>query len=91
MKSEFQKVRAVICELADVLDADFSAFVVEEDKSHNFMVLGDKAKPAVIEEGRAPKQEAFLSPHHPFDDELSFNFYMRLPDYSAIIMSVEEV
>ena len=44
MKTEFSKVRAVICELADVLDADFPSYVVEEDKSHKFMVL-EKMQP----------------------------------------------
>ena len=41
MKQEFNKIRVVISELADVLDAEFPQYVVEEDKTHKFMILGN--------------------------------------------------
>jgi hypothetical protein len=33
MKQEFERIRAVIGELADVLDMEFPDYVIEEDKS----------------------------------------------------------
>lgn len=33
MKQEFVKIRSLVCEIADVLDADFPTFVIEEDKT----------------------------------------------------------
>ena len=39
MKGEFFKISSIINDLADVLDADFPQYVIEEDKSHKFMIL----------------------------------------------------
>jgi hypothetical protein len=33
MKQEFERIRAVIGELADVLDVEFPDYVIEEDKT----------------------------------------------------------
>lgn len=36
MKQDFEKLRAVIGDLADVLDEEFKNYVVEEDKTLQF-------------------------------------------------------
>lgn len=77
MKQEFNKIRVVISELADVLDAEFPQYVVEEDKTHKFMILGRKENVEAKEddqivelEEQLKKKQMERSPFHPFDDEL---------------------
>ncbi len=44
MKQEFTKIRAVIGDLADVLDAEFPTYLIEEDKSLRYkqMIISEK-------------------------------------------------
>lgn len=46
MKQEFERIRAVIGELADVLDMEFPDYVIEEDKSLQYkqMIIKNKDK-----------------------------------------------
>ena len=55
MKQEFERIRAVIGELADVLDMEFPDYVIEEDKSLQYkqMIIKNKDK-GQDEAGAAP-------------------------------------
>lgn len=112
MKQEFVKIRALVCELADVLDTEFPSFVVEEDKTLRYKQMVIVSSPDKNQDGiesGANQQEngqgqpldgvqQYLDRRHqqpkpkffPFDDELSFNFYRKLPDFSNIMLSAEE-
>lgn len=90
MKLEFEKIRAVIGELADVLDEEFPKYVIEEDKTLKYkqMIISkqDKKEDVVVQEDELKQR----SKYHPFDDELQFKFYVNLPDYKKHVISQEE-
>lgn len=111
MKQEFVKIRALVCEIADVLDAEFPAFVIEEDKTLRYKQMVISTSPEKNQgEGLDPQRAGasnqfavqpinqYLDRRHqnpkprffPFDDELSFNFYRELPDYSHLVLSADE-
>ena len=58
MKQEFERIRAVIGELADVLDMEFPEYVVEEDKTLQYkqMIISNKDK--VQDDAAAPLNAA---------------------------------
>ena len=72
MKQEFERIRAVIGELADVFDEEFPDYVVEEDKTLQYkqMIISstnEKESGERVKEETETKQK---SKYHPFDDQL---------------------
>ena len=102
MKQEFERVRAVIGELADALDEEFPNYIVEEDKTLQYkqMIISNKSdykqdpnsllKSLSPDSNQQNQTTQTKSKYHPFDDELQYKFYMQLPDFSRHVIEEDE-
>lgn len=88
MKDEFERIRAIIGELADVLDLEFPQYVIEVDKALNYkqMIINkDEAQ-----ENKRESEPIQKSKYHPFESELTLKFYRNLPDFTEHVIQEEE-
>ena len=74
LRNEFERLHAIIKELADTIDTPIPVFILDEDKSlQTKMFIKKKNK----------QEDEFF----PFDEELSYNFYRVLPDLSRFVLN----
>mmetsp|Transcript_15894 Transcript_15894/g.24491 ORF Transcript_15894/g.24491 Transcript_15894/m.24491 type:complete len:109 (+) Transcript_15894:948-1274(+) len=85
MKTDFDKVRVVIGDLADVLDQDFPDYVIEEDKTLQYkqMIVSTQSSSVpsktTKEEEQAKVRSKEVLPSHP-----------PLPNFSKLIVDAAE-